>query len=140
VDPLVVVLAAAAALVAVGFIAWQAAVGAGVVAAYRERAADASPPLAVFVDAADAARPRLLVRNRGERAALRVIAWERRALAHEPTPLASFERIEGGASASQALGGVPTAAACHVEWTPDLPGAVRRQADVPFLVLEGAGA
>ena len=139
-DPLVIALAAAAALVAVGFIAWQAAVGAGVIAVYRERAADASPPLAVFVDAADAARPRLLVRNRGDRAALRVVAWERRALAHEPTPLASFERIEGGAAASQTLVVVPTAPACHVECTHDQPGAVRRQADVPFIVMVGAGA
>jgi hypothetical protein len=140
VDPVVIVVAVAIALVAIGFVAWQAAVGAGVVAAYRERAADSSPPLAVFVDSADRAAPRLLVRNRGDRAALRVVAWERRGLEHEATPLARFERIEGGAAAEHSLAAAPTAPACHLEWTPDLPGAVRRQADVPFLVLEGAGA
>lgn len=130
----------AAALVAVGFVVWQAAVGVGVVAAYRERAADASPPLAVFVDRTEPRALRLLVRNRGERAVLRVVAWERRGLGHDPVPLASFERIEAGAAADLPLAAAPTAPACHVEWTPDLAGAVRRQADVPFLVLEGAGA
>jgi hypothetical protein len=140
VDPFVIVLVVAVALVAVGFVAWQAAVGAGVVAAYRERAADASPALAVFVDPAASGGVRLLVRNRGEPAVLRVVAWERHGLAHEPAPLASFERIEGGASAAASLAAAPTAPACHLEWTPDLPGAVRRQADVPFLVLEGGGA
>jgi hypothetical protein len=140
VDPVVLVLAAAAALVAVGFVAWQAAVGAGVVAAYRERAADSSPPLAVFVDRTDPRALRLLVRNRAEQAVLRVVAWERRGLGHDSAPLASFERIEAGAAADLPIAAVPTAPACHVEWTPDVPGAVRRQADVPFLVLEAAGA
>ncbi len=135
-----VVLVIAAALVAIGFVAWQAAVGAGVVAAYRERAADTSPPLAVFVDAAAPGGARLLVRNRGEVAALRVAAWERHGLAHEPAPLATFGRIEGGAAATAPLAAAPTAPACHLEWTPDLPGAGRRQADVPFLVLEAARA
>lgn len=135
-----IVLVVAVALVAVGFVAWQVAVGAGVLAAYRERAADSSPPLAVFVEPAGRDGARLLVRNRGEVAALRVLAWERHGLGHEPAPLATFERIEGGAAATVPLAAAPTAPACHLEWTPDLPGAVRRQADVPFLVLEGAGA
>jgi hypothetical protein len=140
VDPVVLVLALAVALVAIGFVAWQAAVGAGVVAAYRERAADGSPPLAVFVDRTDPRALRLLVRNRAERAVLRVVAWERHGLGHDPVPLASFERIEAGDAADLPIATAPTAPACHVEWTPDAPGAVRRQADVPFLVLEGAGA
>jgi hypothetical protein len=140
VEPTVLVIAAAAALVALGFVAWQAAVGAGVVAAYRDRAADPSPPLVVLVDRTDPARPLLLVRNRGERAALRVVAWERRAMAHDEAPLASAERIEGGAVAELPLAAPPTAPACHVEWTPDLPGAVRRQADVPFLELGATDA
>ncbi len=139
-DPAVFVLVVGAALVAVGFVAWQAAVGAGVVAAYRERAADASPPLAVFVDRTDPPALRLLVRNRAERAALRVVATERRGLGPDPNPLATFERIEAGGAAELPLDAVPTAPACHVEWTPDVPGAVRRQADVPFLVLEPVGA
>jgi hypothetical protein len=134
VDPVVLVIIVATALVAVGFVAWQAALGAGVVAAYRDRAADPSPPLAVFVEDA-AGRPRLLVRNRGDLPALRVVAWERRGLGHDPAPLASVERIEPGGAASIDLPGRPTAPTCHVEWTPDRPGATRRQADVPFLVL-----
>lgn len=139
-DPVVLVLAAAAALVAIGFVAWQAGVGVGVVAAYRERAADSSPPLAVFVDRTDPPALRLLVRNRAERAVLRVVAWERRGLGHDPAPLATFDRIEAGDSAHVSLAAGPTAPSCHLEWTPDVPGAVRRQADVPFLVLEAAGA
>lgn len=135
-----IVLVVAVALVAVGFVAWQVAVGAGVLAAYRERAADGSPPLAVFVEPAGRGGARLLVRNRGEVGALRVLAWERHGLGHEPVPLATFERIEGGAAATVPLAVAPAAPACHLEWTPDLPGAVRRQADVPFLVLEGTGA
>lgn len=139
-DPALVAVIAATALVAVGFVVWQAAVGAGVVAAYRERAADASPPLAVFLAPSGAGRVRLLVRNRGRLAALRVAAWERRAMAHDPAPLAVVERIEPGAVAQVELADRPTAPACHVEWTPDRPGATRRQADVPFLELEGSGA
>lgn len=135
-----IVLVAALALVAVGFVAWQVAVGAGILAAYRERAADSSPPLAVFIDPIAPRGARILVRNRGEVAALRVVAWERHGLGHEPAPVASFERIEGGAAAITPLAAAPTAPACHLEWTPDLPGAVRRQADVPFLVLEASGA
>jgi hypothetical protein len=140
VDPAILVLAVSVALVALGFVAWQAAVGAGVVAAYRERAADASPPLAVFVDRTDPQSLRLLVRNRGEVAVLRIDAWERRGLGHDPVPLATFERIEAGEAADIALATSPTAPVCHVEWTPDAPGAVRRQSDVPFLVLEAPGA
>jgi len=139
-DPVVLLLAVAAALVAIGFVAWQAAVGAGVVAAYRERAADSSPPLAVFVDRTDPRVLRLLVRNRAEQAVLRVVAWERRGLGHDPAPLAKFERIEAAAAADLPIEAAPTAPACHVEWTADVPGAVRRQADVPFLVLEADGA
>jgi hypothetical protein len=135
VDPVVIAVGVAIALVAIGFVAWQVAVGAGIVAAYRERAADTSPPLAVFLVPA-AARPRLLVRNRGGLAALRVIAWERRGLSHDPVPLASVERIEPGAAAEIELDDRPTAPTCHLEWTPDLAGAVRRQADVPFLELD----
>jgi hypothetical protein len=140
VDPAILALAVAAALVAIGFVAWQAAVGAGVVAAYRERAADTSPPLAVFVDRSDPPALRLLVRNRADSAVLRIVAWERRGLGHDPAPVASFERIEAGDAATIPLAAAPTAPACHVEWTPDVPGAVRRQADVPFLVLEATGA
>jgi len=140
VDPVVVIaVVVATVLVAIGFVAWQAAVGAGVVAAYRERAADASPPLAVFVVPA-AAGARLVIRNRGDVAALRVAAWERWGLVHEPTPLATVERIEPGGAAKVELADRPTAPACHLEWTPDRPGAVRRQADVPFLELEAPGA
>ncbi len=138
-DPVVLVLVGALALVAVGFVAWQAAIGAGVVAAYRDRAADTSPSLAVFVEG-DSGRPRLLVRNRGELAALRVVAWERRGIAHDPAPLASVERIEPGAAVSLALAGRPTAPTCHLEWTPDRAGATRRQADLPFLALGGDDA
>ncbi len=138
-DPVVLVIVLAMALVAVGFVAWQAALGAGVVAAYRDRAADSSPPLAVFVEGA-MGRPRLLVRNRGDLAALRVVAWERRGLAHDPAPLAAVERIEAGAAATVELAGRPTAPTCHVEWTPDRPGATRRQADLPFLALGGDDA
>jgi hypothetical protein len=147
VDPVVVlVIALATALVAIGFVAWQAAVGAGVVAAYRERAADASPPLAVFVVPVAAGAPaaasavRLLVRNRGGLAALRVVAWERRGLAHDPAPLATVDRIEPGGAAEVELGDRPAAPTCHLEWTPDRPGATRRQADVPFLALEAPDA
>jgi len=151
VDPALVAIVAATALVAVGFVAWQAAVGAGVVAAYRERAADTSPPLAVFLvpagaGAGGAGTPaaagavRLLVRNRGDLAALRVAAWERWGLVHDPAPLAVVERIEPGAAAEVGLADRPTAPTCHVEWTPDRPGATRRQADVPFLELEAPGA
>lgn len=140
-DPVVVlVIALATALVAIGFVAWQAAVGAGVVAAYRERAADASPPLAVFVVPVAPTRARLLVRNRGGLAALRVVAWERRGLAHDPAPLATVDRIEPGGAAEVELGDRPAAPTCHLEWTPDRPGATRRQADVPFLALEAPDA
>jgi hypothetical protein len=150
VDPALVAVVAATALVAVGFVAWQAAIGAGVVAAYRERAADASPPLAVFVvpaaGAGGAGVPaaagavRLLVRNRGDLAALRVAAWERWGLVHEPAPLATVDRIEPGGAAEVELADRPTAPACHLEWTPDRPGAARRQADVPILELGRPGA
>jgi hypothetical protein len=137
VDPVVVlVIALATALVAIGFVAWQAAVGAGVVAAYRERAADASPPLAVFVVPVAPGRARLLVRNRGGLAALRVFAWERRGMDHDPAPLATVDRIEPGGAAEVELADRPAAPTCHLEWTPDRPGATRRQADVPFLALE----
>ena len=138
-DPVVLVIVAAMALVAVGFVAWQAALGAGVVAAYRDRAADTRPSLAVFVEGG-AARPRLLVRNRGEIAVVRVVALERLGLAPDPSPLAALERIEPGAAASVEVSGMPTAPSCHLEWTPDRPGATRRQADVPFLVLGGGDA
>lgn len=139
-DPVVLFLSLAAALVAIGFVAWQAGVGAGIVAAYRERAADTSPPLAVFVDRTDPRAPRLLVRNRAEQAVLRVVAWERHGLDHDPVPFARFERIEAQDAADVPIAAAPTAPTCHVEWTPDVPEAVRRQADVPFLVLEAAGA
>jgi hypothetical protein len=135
VDPVVIAVIAATVLVALGFVAWQVAVGAGVVAAYRERAADTSPPLAVFL-VPGAARPRLLVRNRGSLAALRVVAWERRGFSHDPTPLASVERIEPGDAAEVELDRRPSAPTCHLEWTPDLTGVARRQADVPFLELD----
>ncbi len=138
-DPVVLVIAGAVALVAVGFVAWQAALGAGVVAAYRDRAAETSSSLAVFVEVG-AGRPRLRVRNHGELAALRVIAWERRGLAHDPLPLASVERIEPGDAATLELPAAPTAPTCHLEWTPDRPGATRRQADLPFLALGGGDA
>jgi hypothetical protein len=141
VDPVVVlVIALATALVAIGFVAWQAAVGAGVVAVYRERAADASPPLAVFVVPVAATRARLLVRNRGGLAALRVVAWERRGLDHDPAPLATVDRIEPGGAAEIELADRPAAPTCHLEWTPDRLGATRRQADVPFLALEAPDA
>jgi hypothetical protein len=141
VEPLfVLVVVLAIALVAVGFVAWQGAVGVGVLAAYRERSADASPPLAVFLATTGAGGSRLVVRNRGELAALRVRAWERRALAHDPAPLVAIERIEPAAAAEVDLAEPPTAPVCHLEWTPDRPGASRRQADVPFLLLEAPRA
>jgi len=136
VDPALLLVLAATALVAIGFVAWQAAIGAGVLAAYRDRAADTSPPLAVFLDPTDGSRWRLLVRNRGALAALRVVAWERRGFEHDPVPLASVARIEAAGAARVDLAARPSAPTCHLEWTPEQAGAARRQADVAFLELE----